>query len=73
MRENGKGPGSSGAFAVSIWIGVGVNMRKSVTASVAATSARLPAGSPDERTVELVCLALALALLALGFRIASIW
>ncbi|MDP1882129.1 MAG: hypothetical protein Q8K88_04530 [Bradyrhizobium sp.] len=48
-------------------------MRKPVTASAAATSARLPAGSPDERSVELVCLALALALLALVFRIASIW
>ena len=48
-------------------------MRKPVTASVAATSAGLPAGSPDKRSVELVCLALALALLALVFRIASIW
>ena len=48
-------------------------MRKPVTASVAATSAGLPAGSPDKRSVELVCLALALALIALVFRIGSIW
>ena len=48
-------------------------MRKPVTAFVAATSAGLPADSPDKRSVELVCLALALALLALVFRIAIIW
>jgi hypothetical protein len=48
-------------------------MRKPVTASVAATSPRLPADSRDKRSVELVCLALALALLALVVRIASIW
>ena len=48
-------------------------MRKPVTASAAATSAAVPAGSRDRRAVELVCLALALALLALVFRIASIW
>ena len=40
-------------------------MRKPVTAAVAATRAALPAGSRDRRSVELVCLALALALLAL--------
>jgi hypothetical protein len=73
LRKTAKAPAVSGAFAVSIWIGVGVNMRKPVTASVAATSALLPAGSPGKRSVELVCLALALALLALVFRIASIW
>jgi hypothetical protein len=44
-----------------------------VTAFFAATSAGLPAGSPDKRSVELVCLALALAALALVFRIVSIW
>ena len=48
-------------------------MRKPVTAFVAATSACLPADSPDKRSVELVCLALAVALLALVFRIAIIW
>ena len=46
-------------------------MRKPVNAA-AASSAALPAGSRDKRTVELVCFALALALLALVFRIASI-
>ena len=53
--------------------GNGVNMRKPGAASVAATKASLPAGSRGERSVELVCLALALALLALATRIASIW
>ena len=48
-------------------------MRKPVTAFVAATAAGRPAGSPDKQSVELVCLALAVALLALVFRIASIW
>jgi len=43
-------------------------MRK--PAPVAATHASLASGQ-DKRTVELVCLALSLALLALGFRIAS--
>jgi hypothetical protein len=47
-------------------------MRKPVTAS-GATRAALPAGSLDRRPMELVCLALVLALLALVFRIASIW
>ena len=40
-------------------------MRKPVTASAAATRAAVPAGSLDRRPVELVCLALTLALLAL--------
>jgi hypothetical protein len=44
-------------------------MRKPDGASIAAGKASLPANSP----VELVCLALALALLALALRIASIW
>jgi hypothetical protein len=48
-------------------------MRKPATASAAATTAFPPAGSRDKRPVELVCLALVLALLALGSRIASIW
>jgi hypothetical protein len=44
-------------------------MRKPITA----TTAALPAGSRDRRAMELVCLALALALLAIVARIASIW
>lgn len=48
-------------------------MRKPATASAAATTAFPPAGSRDKRPAELVCLALALALLALASRIASIW
>jgi len=47
-------------------------MRKPMTPAAAGTSA-LPAGSRDRRAVELVCLALALALLAIVVRIASIW
>ena len=45
-------------------------MRKPVTAAAAVTSA---AGSRDKRATELVCLTLALAMLAIVFRIASIW
>jgi hypothetical protein len=41
----------------------GVNMRKT----------SLPAGGRSDAPVELVCLALALAVLMLAFRIASIW
>jgi hypothetical protein len=48
-------------------------MRNPDTASVAARKASLPAGSRDNGPVELVCLALVLALLALACRIASIW
>jgi hypothetical protein len=48
-------------------------MRKPVTASTAATGAAVPAGSRDRRAQELVCLALVLGLLAIVFRIASIW
>jgi hypothetical protein len=47
-------------------------MRKPDPAS-AARKTSLPAGSHGDAPVELVCLALALALLALGSRIASIW
>ena len=47
-------------------------MRKPEAALVAAKKPSLPTGSRDN-PVELVCLALALALLALAFRIASIW
>jgi hypothetical protein len=48
-------------------------MRKSAAAPVAAQDASLPSGSRDHAPVQLVCLALALALLALAFRIATIW
>jgi len=51
----------------------GVNMRKPIAAAAAATGASQPAGGRDQRSVELVCLALALALLALVPRIAAIW
>jgi hypothetical protein len=48
-------------------------MRKPDAASVAARKASLPAGSRGDAPAELVCMALALALLVLAFRIASIW
>jgi uncharacterized membrane protein YdfJ with MMPL/SSD domain len=48
-------------------------MRKPMTAAAAATSAAVPAGSRDRRAMELVCLTLALAMLAIVFRVASIW
>ncbi|MDO9060352.1 MAG: hypothetical protein Q7U92_15205 [Bradyrhizobium sp.] len=46
-------------------------MRKPVTAT--ATSAALPAGTRDKGSVELVCIALALAMLAIIVRIAIVW
>ena len=48
-------------------------MRKPNVAAVAASKVSLPAGNPDRASVELVCLALALAVAALAFRIASTW
>lgn len=51
----------------------GVNMRKPEAASAAARKTSQPAGIRGDTPVELVCLALALALLVLAFRIASIW
>jgi hypothetical protein len=51
----------------------GVLMRKPDVASVAARKTSLPAGSRGDAPTELVCAALALALVALAARIASIW
>jgi hypothetical protein len=48
-------------------------MRKPDPASAAARKTCSPAGSRGDAPVELVCLALALALLALASRIATIW
>jgi hypothetical protein len=66
-----KGPGNSGAFLVcSVPM---ASMRKPAPLPVAARKAALPGGHADRASVNLVCLALALALLALAARIASIW
>jgi len=51
----------------------GVNMRKLAAAAVAAKKASLPVGSRDHAPLEVVCLALALAVLVLAARIASVW
>jgi len=48
-------------------------MRKPDAAFAAARKPSLPTGSRGDAPVELVCLALALALLVLAFRITSIW
>jgi hypothetical protein len=48
-------------------------MRNPDAAPVAAREASLPAARRGDAPAELVCLALALALLALAARIASIW
>jgi hypothetical protein len=48
-------------------------MRKPAAASIAARKASPPAGSRDRAPVELVCMALALALFVLAFRIATVW
>jgi hypothetical protein len=47
-------------------------MRKSNVASLAGKASR-PAAGPGETPVQLVCLALALALIVLAARIVSIW
>jgi hypothetical protein len=52
--------------------GNGVNMRKPDTAAVAAGKTA-PIRNRGDASVELVCLALALALLVLALRIASIY
>jgi len=51
----------------------GVNVRKPEAALGAAKKPSLPTASRGDTPVELVCMALALALLVLAFRIASIW
>jgi hypothetical protein len=48
-------------------------MRKPAAAPLAARKASFPVGRGGETPSNLVCLALALALLALAARIASIW
>jgi hypothetical protein len=48
-------------------------MRKPAAAPVAARQTLWPAGNAVDTPVELVCLALALALVVLVWRIASIW
>jgi hypothetical protein len=48
-------------------------MRKPAARPVTARKVFLLAGRADQASVNLVCLALALALLALTARIASIW
>jgi hypothetical protein len=48
-------------------------MREAESAAVAARKASLPAGRRNDAPVEVVCLALALALLVLAARIASLW
>jgi hypothetical protein len=48
-------------------------MRKPDVPSTAPKTSALPVGSRDHASVELVCLALALALFVLAFRIAGIW
>jgi hypothetical protein len=48
-------------------------MRKPDAASIAARKPASPAGSPDQAPLKMVCLALALALVTLGLRIATIW
>jgi hypothetical protein len=49
------------------------SMRKPAALPVAARKVPALAGGADQASVNLVCLALALALLVLAARIASIW
>jgi hypothetical protein len=50
-----------------------LRMRKVDAAAVAAKKPPMPAGGRDEASVQLVCLALTLALIALACRIFSVW
>jgi hypothetical protein len=48
-------------------------MRKPEAASVAARKASLSAGNRDTAPLEVVCLALMLAVVVLALRIATVW
>jgi hypothetical protein len=48
-------------------------MRKPALVPVAARKAGLPAGSRDTASLEVVCLALVLAIVVLACRIVSLW
>jgi len=72
LRASGKASAIPGPL-LSPPDGDGVNMRKPAAAPVAARKASLPAGSRDNAAVEVVCMALAVALVVLAFRIASTW
>jgi hypothetical protein len=48
-------------------------MRKPAAASIAARKVSPLPGSRDRASVEVVCMALALALFVLAFRIATVW
>jgi hypothetical protein len=48
-------------------------MRKSALVPVAARKAALPAGSRDTAPLQVVCLALVLAVVVLACRIVSVW
>jgi hypothetical protein len=48
-------------------------MRKPAAETATAAKASLSSGRRDEASVQLVCMALVLALLVLAARIASIW
>jgi len=72
LQASSKGLGITEAFVVCA-DGDGVNMRKPAAASVAARKASPPAGSSDAAPVEVVCMALVLALFVLVFRIATVW
>jgi hypothetical protein len=48
-------------------------MRKPAAETAAASKTSLLSGGRDDAPVQLVCLALALALLVLAARIASVW
>jgi hypothetical protein len=50
-----------------------VDMRKPAATADATRQASLPAGSWDGTPAGWICLALALALFVLAFRIASVW
>jgi hypothetical protein len=52
---------------------IGVRMRKSVAGSVAAVKPPLRAATWNNQPTTIVCAGLMLAILALAFRIATVW
>jgi hypothetical protein len=48
-------------------------MRKPAAPAITTRKASLPAGGRDDAPAGLICLALALALFVLAFRIVSVW
>jgi hypothetical protein len=68
-----EGPGLSGAFVFQASRSSVLRMRKVDMSAVAAKKPQLPAAERERASIQLVCLALSLALVTLACRIYSVW